>query len=314
LIQYLKHKDIDKAKWDACITNSVNGMIYAYSWYLDIVSPGWEGLVEDDYKSVMPLPMGEKYGFRYTYPPPYIQQLGLFSTSAIAETDVAGFLFNIPAQYKYIEMNLNERNQFNPAGFKIIKGLTHLLNLTQAYKNILANYSTQTKRNLKKAQVGLLTITKDVAPNQIIELFKTNKGKQYSHNSTHYSILEKLMQACIKKGVGQSWGVYTSENALCAGAFFLQNNGRAIFLFSGANSKAYETHAMTFLINKFIEEHAEQNLIFDFEGSLDPDLARFYKGFGSTETSYLQIRKNTLPLPVKLLKELQYKRKVSSSR
>ena len=284
-------------------------MIYAYSWYLDIVSPGWEGLVEDDYKSVMPLPMAEKYGFRYTYPPPYIQQLGLFSTSSLNENAVADFISKIPAKYKYIEMNLNEQNPFVSKEYKISKGVTHLLNLNKTYKNILANFSTQTKRNLKKAQAASLTITKVAPIEKVIELFKDNRGKQYSHNSTQYSTLNKLMETCIKRGVGESWGVFAKENELSAGAFFLTSNGRAIFLFSGANDKAYETHAMTFLINKFIEEHSGQNLIFDFEGSLDKDLARFYKGFGSTETIYLQIRKNTLPLPVKLLKEFQYKKK-----
>lgn len=306
MIHYLKYPKIDKIKWDRCIRNSPNGLIYAYSWYLDIACPGWEALVEDDYTSVMPLPMGIKYGFRYTYPPPYIQQLGLFSTLAITEKKVAEFLSCIPAQYKYVEMNLNEQNPLTHSSYKITKGVTHLLNLATDYKNIHANYSTQTKRNLKKAQAALLIISKDVTPEKIIELFKNNRGKQYSHNPTQYSILNNLMQACLERGVGQSWGVYSKENELCAGAFFLQSNGRAIFLFSGANDTAYEAHAMTFLLNKFIEEHSGQNIIFDFEGSLDTQLARFYKGFGSTETYYPKTRKNTLPMPIKLIKELQF--------
>lgn len=216
--------------------------------------------------------------------------------------------------YKYVEMNLNEQNPINKSSFKITKGVTHLLGLNQPYKTILTNYSSQTKRNLKKAQAASLTVIKDASIEKVIELFRNNRGKQYSHNSTNYDILNKLMETCIKKGVGQSWGVFNKENELCAGAFFLTSQGRAIFLFSGANDKAYETHAMTYLINKFIDEHAGQKLIFDFEGSLNPDLARFYKGFGSAETVYLQIRKNALPLPVKLLKEFQYKRKVSAGR
>jgi hypothetical protein len=314
LIQYLGHNNIDREKWDKCIDNSLNGMIYAYSWYLDIVCPSWDGLVGDEYEKVMPIPKAEKYGFLYTYPPPYIQQLGLFATFSIAEKDVADFLIQIPEKYKYIEMNLNEQNPLKTDLFKITKGITHLLSLSKNYKDILTGYTTQTKRNLKKAQASSLLISKNSEPLKIIQLFRNNRGKQYSHNSNQYETLDKLMQACIKKGVGESWGVYTQENELCAGAFFLRSNGRAIFLFSGANNKAYETHAMTFLINKYIEEYAGQNLIFDFEGSLDIDLARFYKGFGSTETVYLQIRRNTLPFPAKMLKEIQYKRKASSSR
>jgi len=308
LIQYVKNENIDKAQWDACISNSPNGLVYAYSWYLDIVCPGWCGLVEDTYSRVMPLPTAEKYGFSYTYPAPHTQQLGLFSPLEITEADVQHFLAHIPALYRYIEMNLNLNNQLEKGQFKITKGITHLLDLNGSYKDILAGYSSQTKRNLKKTRSNSLTILKNAEPQKIIGLFKANRGKEYAQTTSHYSILNTLMNACISKGYGQSWGVF-KEEALCAGAFLLESNGKTIFLFSGTNHKAYETHAMTFLINQYLEEHAGQNCIFDFEGSADKDVARFYKGFGSTEKHYLHIRKNTLPLPVKLLKEIQYRRK-----
>jgi len=66
---------------------------------------------------------------------------------------------------------------------------------------------------------------------------------------------------------------------------------------------------MTLLLNSYIEEHAEKPITFDFEGSMDKDLARFYSGFGSTKRTFLMIRRNTLPAPVKWIKEIQYKRK-----
>lgn len=55
MILFRSHSEIDKEKWDACIRESANGMIYGYSWYLDIVSPGWAGLIEDAYTAVFPL-------------------------------------------------------------------------------------------------------------------------------------------------------------------------------------------------------------------------------------------------------------------
>jgi hypothetical protein len=62
------------------IARSFNGIVYAYSWYLDIVSPGWDALVKDDYKSVMPLTWRKKYGIKYLYQPFFTQQLGVFSS------------------------------------------------------------------------------------------------------------------------------------------------------------------------------------------------------------------------------------------
>jgi hypothetical protein len=48
MIKYLRQDEINVDKWDQCISHSVNGMIYAFSWYLDIVNNRWEALVEGD--------------------------------------------------------------------------------------------------------------------------------------------------------------------------------------------------------------------------------------------------------------------------
>ena len=44
-IQYLTHEQIDKTKWDNCIHTADNGLIYAYSFYLDAMSKQWDALV-----------------------------------------------------------------------------------------------------------------------------------------------------------------------------------------------------------------------------------------------------------------------------
>ena len=51
---------------------------------------------------------------------------------------------------------------------------------------------------------------------------------------------------------------------------------------------------MSAVIQHFIESHAEEKKILDFEGSMDPNLASFFKSFGSKEVVYLQIRKKYL--------------------
>ena len=80
-IKYLKHNQIDKQKWDSAIENAENGLVYALSWYLDIVSPNWDALVVGDYEQVMPVTHKRKYGIKYLIQPPFCQQLGFFSQS-----------------------------------------------------------------------------------------------------------------------------------------------------------------------------------------------------------------------------------------
>ena len=54
-IQYFIHPQIDKSKWDDCMDRADNGLIYAYSFYLDQMAKHWDALVFNDYEAVMPL-------------------------------------------------------------------------------------------------------------------------------------------------------------------------------------------------------------------------------------------------------------------
>lgn len=305
MIRYIKHNEIDRAKWDECISHSFNGVIYAYSWYLDIVCPGWEALVEEDYRKVMPLTGRSKMGINYLYQPFFTQQLGVFSLDKLAGNNVTDFLLAIPSRFKLIEISLNIFNKPGHAeGFVLKPSLTHELDLISSYDQLYKQYSENAKRNTKKAIKHQLTIAEKVKPKEVIALFKGTKGKEVeSFRETHYEMLERLIAECVRRGNGQMWGVNDKSGKLCAGAFFIQSNGKVIFIFSGRSDEAKGNGSMFFLIDRFIAANAQRNLILDFEGSNDPDLARFYKGFGSKECVYLQVRKNNLPPLIRWLKK-----------
>jgi hypothetical protein len=303
VITYLSHKEIDKQKWDNCIQRSVNGMIYAYSWYLDIVSPGWEALVGDEYESVMPLTCRKKFGIHYLFPPFFTQQLGVFSVNKFNEEMIHGFIAAIPSKFSFYEINLNTFNKFSSMDMIIHPNLTHELDLIESYENLQNAYSENLKRNLKKSAAAELIIDKQLSPYLIIKMFRHNKGAQFDQlRQKDYLTLENLIETCLEKGRAQIWGVLTKDKRLCGGAFFVESNGKAIFLFSGSNQVARNNGAMPYLIDRFIMENAHRNLILDFEGSNDHNLARFYKSFGSKECVYLQVKVNRLPWYARLFK------------
>lgn len=305
MIKHLTHSGIDKKKWDECIGHSFNGIVYGYSWYLDVVCPGWEALVEDDYQKVMPLTGRSKMGIHYLFQPFFTQQLGVFSKDKLSSADVKEFLSAIPSKYKLIEISLNTFNKPDaPEGFLLKPSLTHEMDLIASYETLHKQYSENTKRNLKKAIKSQLTISEAADVKEVIALFRGSKGKEVETlKDVHYTTLVTLMRECMARGKAQVWGVNDKEGRLCAGAFFIESNGKVIFLFSGRSEEAKANGAMFFLIDRFIAANAQRNLVLDFEGSNDPDLARFYKGFGSKECVYLQVRKNILPPLIRWLKK-----------
>jgi len=318
MVQYVLHRNIDYKKWDECIARSFNGIAYAYSWYLDIVSPNWDALIMDDYKSVMPLTWRKKYGIKYLYQPFFTQQLGVFSVEKSDTYLVKNFLEAIPKQFQFIEINLNTFNQDYPAktqspqsfnflgglsGFAGKANLTHELDLIESYENIAENYTENLKRNLKKSANNKLKMIFANQPEAVIKLFKQNRGATISNlKEADYKTLSVLMEQAIKRGKGQIIHILNEANDLCAGAFFIESNNKVIFLFSGLSEEGKNLHAMPYLIDLFIRENAGKNITLDFEGSNDANLARFYKSFGSKECVYTQVKINRLPFPINKLK------------
>ncbi len=303
MIKYHRYHEIDRERWDECIRKSFNGIIYAYSWYLDVVCPQWEALVEGDYKSVMPLTPGKKMGIRYLFPPFFVQQLGVFSVNKLTAEDVLRFLDAVPHEFRYWEINLNTFNKVvgNEYGFR--PNLTHELDLIESHEILRKAYSDNAKRNLKKAGQHRLSIVTDTSREAIITLFRTGRGEEVKAlQEPQYDMLRRLLQALDARGRLHSRAVVDEHGELLAGAFFVDANGKVIFLFSGLSERGKETGAMFFLIDRFIAENAQKNLVLDFEGSNDPQLARFYRGFGAKECVYLQARCNRLPWPVRWYK------------
>lgn len=302
MIQYLENNQIDISKWNICISNSINSLPYAYDWYLDAVCEDWAALVENDYESVMPLVYRKKFGIHYIYPPFFVQQLGVFSTTLLDDKICGRFIDAIPDKFRYIETNLNSYNQTDNAKYKIKVNTNHLLDLIKSYETLHKNYSENLKRNLKKAYKSGVSIVQNVKPEDIINIFSENKGKDIKHLKTNeYAVLKKLIYLGIHKGVVQTFGAYTPQNELCGGAVFLINNQRAIFLFSATNPVSKQLFAMPMLIDNFIKQNAEKNMILDFEGSNDINLSRFYKGFGSKMVNYPTLILNKLPFYIKFV-------------
>ena len=290
-------------KWDATIAEC--GNIYAYSWYLDIVHREWEALVEDDYQTVMPLTGGKKFGIQYLYQPYFVQQLGVFSKSPLTDEKLESFLDAIPEKFRFVEIRLNESNTL----YKDIQGFEYhknvILDLNQDYETIHSNYHTNTKRNLAKAESNNLQLVNTVIPYHVVALFTDNRGALLDKwGDAEYARLTALTKVAVYRDAAFVLGV--SEKGMgqliCA-AIFMKTKDRITFLFSGLTVEGKQRHAMTYLLDQVIQQHANQPVTFDFEGSDDENLARFYLGFGGQEVKYPSFTSNRMsPLGKTLLK------------
>jgi hypothetical protein len=299
-IQFLSHDQIDKRRWDQLIRNSNMGNLYGQSWYLDTVCPGWQALVNSDYSRIMPLTSRSKFGFSYLYQPLLSQQLGIFSQSRLRPEEVDEFLGAIPSSFKLIEITLNEQNPPGPK-FETGKHTTYRLNLHRPYDQLLGKFSENTTRNLKKATVEGLRFRTNITTEEFLDLLLHDKsaGAKILNIKNNRQLLTKLVPAILNHNAGMICGVKNRHGDLLAAALMGQDKAYHYYLAPALNEAGRESRSMFYLIDRYIHLHAGLPVILDFEGSDIESVARFYKGYGATPSTYTSLRINRLPWPLK---------------
>ncbi len=300
-IQWLPNKQIDKAKWDRCIDNAGNGLIYAYSFYLDNMAKDWDALVLNDYEAVMPLTWNKKYGIHYLYQPFLTAQLGVFGNLISAEL-LENFFKAIPVKFKYLDISLNQNNIFPLKNFVLYQRSNYVLDLNKPYDQLYSNYRENIQRNIKKALQSGCTIQKGFDIIKVIGLalqqMKTH-SKESADNVGRFRNLYQLL-APQKKAV--TYGISLEDELLASAVFFFSHN-RAYYILVGNHPDGKTIGASHALINAFIKDHAGKKILLDFEGSDIPSLALFYSSFGAVEEKYSGLKLNRLPIYLKWMKK-----------
>lgn len=306
LIQYIKHREIDKVRWDAVIAASASKLPYGYSWYLDITAPNWEGLVYGDYQAVMPLTSRRKWGMNLLLQPLYTQQLGIFSSKPIQDETAGEFFSFIKSRYRLIVVNLNYSNPYENqlTGFEYKMQVSHNLSLDSDYSNLAANYSENHRRNIRKAEKEELQFVQLQSVDEYLKVFRDELSKRLSLiDSKNEAKMAHLMNSLMQKGYGELYGVTNQAGDLLSTMFILQSASVFIYLFASATKEGRALGASHFIVDRFIQDKSNsQTGLLDFEGSMIEGIARFYKGFGAIKTNYLQIRRNRLPWIIKWMK------------
>ena len=299
-ITYVKHVDIDKKKWDRCIENAPNGVIYAYSYYLDAMSESWDALVFDDYKIAMPLTWNKKYGISYLRQPAFSQQLGIFGSSSFEDNLVQAFIDKAAEHFPFIEINLNFANHYKSA--TAIR-CNFILPLNKSFAETEKDFKTDLGNNVKKAKKNNLVYeSSDEIENALVHFKHTYSSRMNITESNYNNFLRLSFLLKDKKQVFVR-NVNSKEGKLLATGLFLKDKRRIYNPMSTVFPESRKLGANHFLFYKLIEEFSMQDLTFDFEGSEIPGINHFYRNFGSVEQNYFFVKINKLAPFQRLLKD-----------
>jgi hypothetical protein len=269
----LKHSEIDFEKYDKTLLECKWARVYAMSWYLDIVSPNWELLCDEDYNIVMPLPKTKKFGIPYLIQPMFCQQLGVFAKSEIEKNQIENFYKKLGYYFVIIH-----GNSFDSMIFSEDKLKPNYFISSKNFEEQQKLFSKNTIRNLKKAD----SFNHKIITIEIQEYFNfLTKEASNIYNEKLQNALRKIVKKSLDLGYGKLLAT-TVENEVSSVVFILDFNNRIYYLAPASSQKGKEARSMMFIINDLIKTSIEQGKIFDFEGSSLEGVERFYKSFGAS--------------------------------
>lgn len=291
-INFLRRREIQEEKWDRVIAVSPAETIYPYSWYLDAVSANWSAFVVDDYRFVMPVVWKKKAGMKYMYQPFYTQQLGVFSKEYVDPELIRRMLLILYKKYRFAGLNFNVKNLVGEEKpFAVDDKSNYVMRLNQDYDTHFNLFTTNTKRNIRKAIECDDKLEKNLPVAELVRLKRENDVIKRSEED--YRWLVSLLETIQDRGAGKIHAIRTGGE-ITAAAFFAYSKTRAIYLLSVSSPKGKERRGMFRIIDAFIREHAGSGLVLDFEGSNIPSVARFFGGFGAQPEIYQGVSFNRL--------------------
>jgi len=311
-VEILSSKDINKEKWNELIYTSQEGNIFATYDYLQHCEREWKAVVlfnkAGSYQAGLPFQVRRMYGIEYIYQDPFCRELGLFTKRNLLEDELTHLLQTSLMSYKYVasyNFNVCNNNIFSEANRFPSQYLsttaTYHLNLNKSYKEIEQGFNTNRKRELKKAIKSKLELecTEDIEDGfQLFTKYTFHKIKGVEYYQI--DLLKKLYNNLISDGLLKVYYACFKKRRVST-AFYVHYKNRLVYIFGANDNQALKVGASTFLHAEVIKKYACSELVLDFEGGDDSNLAYFYKSFGAKKKTITLFKRNDLPIPFRVV-------------
>ena len=169
--------------------------------------------------------------------------------------------------------------------------LGHELDLSIGSERLFANFSSSTRRALRKSEKSQLEVCIEQTENAMQHFFKLHTLTRRRHGlpPQPYRFFQNIYQELINKGLGFIVSAFQKEeNRAIAASVFLNYGDKAIYKFGASDENQWNVRPNNFVMWKGIKYLAESGFKSLHFGRTSPDqdgLNRFKLSFGSAENS-----------------------------
>lgn len=260
-------------------------------WW-DAVTENWD-ILSVEYKSekiFLPISIETKWGVKMLRNPhliPYLVPLSRHKWSNEEKTEIANKLLeNLPS---VDVLNIDFSPEYIPSN--VPKSMNNLFKKTNYLdlkpgKEVYNVFKPALKRQIKKAERNLLVSEEDNIE-AFIELHRKTFEKQKSKALISANIYVKAWKVAQELNCGKLFFINDDKKNKQAALFWVHDSETGYYLAGGTDAQFYGSGAMSKLMWHAIEESIQMGKDkFDFEGSMLPNVNRFFQNFCPDEISY----------------------------
>lgn len=249
-------------------------------------------------------------GFRFLSNPPYTPSIGpWYITNRKSPFREAEFERNLISKFsEFIEAynagiksvilsyEIPDVLPFIWKNFKVTPQYTYLINLDITTKEIWDGFSSDKRNLIRKAEKDQISVEKITDYQSVMEMLKKTYERKGIKDT--YNQLNSILFDFANSTNSFAYGAYLN-NKIITVAFCVFDQKKAYYLLGGHDPENKHNGAGAAVIWESIKEAKRLNLeCFDFEGSMIPQIEKFFKGFGGKLTSAFRINKAYFPIEI----------------
>ncbi|UCD38883.1 MAG: GNAT family N-acetyltransferase [Fidelibacterota bacterium] len=284
--------------------------LFHQKWWLDVVATdAWHYLVERKNAMTMiwPIYILRRFFLNLCKMPPLTMFLGPVFFPKDCDQDIqvealrskllrAGIARIRPYLRKRIHVapGFNDLVVFKQAGYRIDKRITHRIDGDLSFPEGVLPGVGKTRRIRINKSGEKCTVSSSEDASDLMDLVVASWHRRSQKPPHSLDLLMRLANAAVQKGQGEL--IYShslSEHELLAGGFFAWDSDNYYYIAGGYSPVDHQSIGSTSVIWRGIEDALNGSRNFDFEGSMVPGIAKFFRSFGSEPVEYFALSKNS---------------------
>ncbi|WP_066890612.1 GNAT family N-acetyltransferase [Clostridium nigeriense] len=168
---------------------------------------------------------------------------------------------------------------------------SYIIEDTSNYEEIYNEIDSTTKNVIRKAE-KVVKVKKGMTVEEFYKINKMTFDRKNMEMPYDISTLKKIDKVCNDRNCREIFYAEDEKNNIHAAIYVVWDKESMYYLLGGINPDYKNSNSTSLLLLEAIKSACDMGIKFDFEGSMNKDIEKFFSSFGGIQKQYFTIAKD----------------------